>query len=248
MVGLGTIVNVALVLAGGAAGLLLKKILSPRLTDTIMQGLGLAVVIIGLSGTLTAAFVVEDGAVSAQYTLMMIISLAVGALAGELINIEAKLDAFAKMCEKKFVADEHSFGGNKTSTFAQGFVSASLIFCVGAMAIVGAIEDGINGNPGILFAKSALDAVTAMIFASTMGIGVLFSAVAVGVYQGVITVLATVIAPYLNDEVIVQMSLIGSVLILGIGFNMLKITKIKVGNLLPAVFVPIVYYIIRLFV
>lgn len=241
MAGLGTIVNVALVLAGGAAGLLLKKILSSRLTDTIMQGLGLAVFIIGISGTLSAAFTVEDGKISAQYTLMMIISLAVGALAGELINIESKLEAFAEMCEKKFVAD------GKASTFAQGFVSASLIFCVGAMAIVGAIEDGINGNPGILIAKSALDAVTAMIFASTMGIGVLFSAVAVGVYQGFITLLATFIAPYLNDEVIVQMSLIGSVLILGIGLNMLKIAKIKVGNLLPAVFVPVVYYIIRLF-
>lgn len=242
MIGLGTIVNVLLVLAGGIAGLFLKKILSSRLTDTIMQGLGLAVIIIGLSGTLSAAFTVVDGKISSQYTLMMIISLAIGALAGELINIEAKLDAFAKMCERKFTPEA------KTSTFAQGFVTASLIFCVGAMAVVGAIEDGINGNPKILFAKSALDAVTAMIFASTLGIGVLFSAVAVGVYQGVITLLAVFIAPYLNDEVITQMSLVGSVLIMGIGFNMLKITKIKVGNLLPAILIPVIYYIIRLFI
>lgn len=238
MIGLGTIVNVLLVLAGGGAGLLLKKFLSDRLTDTIMQGLGLAVIIIGLSGTLSSAFTVADGGISTQYTLMMILSLAAGALIGELINLEAKLDIFAKFCERRFIKND------STSTFAQGLVTSSLIFCVGAMGIVGALEDGINRNTDILFAKSALDAVTAMIFASTMGIGVLFSSIIVGVYQGSITLSAVVIAPYLNDEVVVQMTLIGSVLIMGIGLNMLKITKIKVGNLLPAMFIPVLYYIV----
>lgn len=238
MIGLGTIVNIISVLAGGGAGLIFKKLLSKRITDTLTQGLGLAVIIIGLGGTLSSAFTVTDGRVSTQYTLIMIISLALGALSGELINIEAKLDAFAKICEKKFTP------ADKTSTFTQGFVTATLVFCVGAMAVVGSLEDGINGNPDVLFAKSALDAVAAMIFASTLGIGVLFSAVAVGVYQGLITLFATFIAPYLNDEVIIQMTLIGSVLIMAIGFNMLKITKIKVGNLLPSIFIPVLYYII----
>jgi len=155
-----------------------------------------------------------------------------------LIGIEKKLDAFAKFCESKFVKP------GQTSTFAQGFVTATLVFCVGSMAIVGAFEDGINNNSDILFAKAVLDGVTAMIFASTMGIGVLFSAVVVGVYQGAITLLAVFVAPHLNDAVVTQISLVGSALIMCIGFNMLKITKIKVGNLLPAIFIPVIYYII----
>lgn len=238
MIGLGTIVNIVLILVGGGLGLLLKKFLSDRLTDTIMQGLGLAVIIIGLSGTLGTAFIVVDNEISAQYTLMMILSLALGALIGELVNIEKKLNDFAKICENKFDKDK------KNSTFAQGFITATLVFCVGAMSVVGALEDGINGNPDILYAKAALDGIAAMVFASTMGIGVLFSIFAVGLYQGLITLLSTLIAPYLNDAVIAQMSMIGSILILGIGLNMLKITKIKVGNLLPSIFIPVLYYII----
>lgn len=238
MILLGTIVNILAVLVGGTAGLLLKKFLPRRITDTIMQGLGLAVIIIGIGGTLSAAFTVADGGVSTQYTLLMIISIAVGALIGELIGIEAKLDAFAKRCEDKFASKDSS-----ASTFAQGFVTATLIFCVGSMSIVGALEDGINKNPDILFAKSALDCITGMIFASTLGVGVLFSAVVVAVYQGGITLLAMFIAPYLHDEVVAQMSLIGSVLIMAIGFNMLKIAKIKVGNLLPAIVIPVIYYV-----
>lgn len=242
MNGLGTIVNVILILAGGMAGLLLKRFLSQRLTDTIIHGLGLGVIIIGLSGTLGAMFTVTDGEISSRYTMLMIISLAIGALIGELIGIEAKLDALAKLCENKFIKS------SQTSTFSQGFVTATLVFCVGSMSIVGALEDGINGNANILFAKSALDGISAMIFSSTMGAGVLFSVIPVGVFQGLITLLAIFISPYLTPGVIAQMSLIGSILIMGIGLNMLKATKIKVGNLLPSIFVPIVYYVIRLFI
>jgi len=243
MICVGTIVNVLSVLVGGTAGLVLKKFLSERITETVMQGVGLAVMIIGLSGAFGAAFTVADGTLSSNHTLLMIISLAVGAFVGELLKIETRLDAFGKFIENKLVRP------GETSTFAQGFVTATLIFCVGSMAIVGSLEDGINGNSTILFAKSALDGITAMILASTMGIGVLFSAVAIGVYQGLITLFAIFISPYLNDTVVTQLSLIGSVLIMGIGLNMLKIAKIKVGNLLPAIFVPVIYYILmQLFV
>lgn len=238
MICLGTIVNVTTIIIGGAAGLVLKKFIAKRMTETVMQGVGLAVVIIGLSGALSAAFTVVNGKISSEHTLLMIISLAIGALIGELMQIEGQLDAFAKFFENKLAKP------GETSTFAQGFVTAVLVFCVGSMAIVGSLEDGINRNSGILFAKSALDGITAMIFASTMGIGVLFSAVAVGVYQGSITLLAIFVAPYLNDAVITQMSLIGSILIMGIGLNMLQIAKIKVGNLLPAIFIPVIYYIL----
>ena len=242
MFGLGTIVNVITILIGGMIGLVLKRYLSARITETVMQGVGLAVVIIGISGALSAIYTVIDGNIVSDHILIMIISLAVGALIGELLNIEGKLDIFAKLCERKFTKPE------ETSTFTQGFVTATLVFCVGSMAIVGALEDGINRNSDILFAKSALDGITAAIFASTLGVGVLFSAVAVGVYQGTLTLLSVFIAPYLSDVIITQMSFIGSVLIMSIGFNLLKITKIKVGNLLPAIFIPVVYYMIRFFI
>lgn len=237
MILLGTIVNVSTILIGGGLGLVLKKVLAKRVTDTITQGLGFAVIIIGISGALGAAFTVVDGKIASEHILIMIISLAVGALIGELLKIENGINSFAKFCERKLVKS------GEESTFAQGFVTAALIFCVGSMAIVGSFEDGINRNSDILFAKSALDGITAMIFASTMGVGVLFSAVAVGVYQGALTLLAIFIAPHLNDVVVSQMSMVGSVLIMGIGFNMLQITKIKVGNLLPAIFMPFIYYI-----
>ncbi|MCL2664441.1 MAG: DUF554 domain-containing protein [Defluviitaleaceae bacterium] len=240
MPGLGTIVNIAAVLVGGGVGLLLKKIMAVRFTDTILQGMGLAVIIIGVCGTVGATFIVIDGGLDARFTLVMVLSLAAGALAGEAVNIEARLEALGRFCEKKFSKN------NSNSTFAQGFITASLVFCVGAMAVVGSIEDGVNANGQILFAKSAIDAVTAAIFASTMGIGVLFSAVSVGLYQGLITLLSAYIAPYLDDGVIAQMSLTGSVLIAAIGFNMLKMAKIKVGNLLPAIFVPVLFFLVRL--
>ncbi len=236
---LGTIVNVIAVVSGAVIGMILKNILSKRITDTIMQGIGLAVIIVGLSGALSAAFTIVDGKISSEYILLMIISLAVGGLLGELAGIEKKLSGFANFCENKFTKPEEN------STFAQGLISASLVFCVGSMAIVGSLEDGINHNSDILFAKSALDGIVAMIFASTMGMGVLFSAVVVGVYQGTLTLLAIFIEPYLNEAVVTQMSLIGSVLIMGIGLNLLHIAKIKVGNLLPAIFIPLIYYMIQ---
>ena len=236
MIGLGTMVNGVSVIVGSLVGLLLKKYLSKRIVQTVMQGVGLAVIVIGLTGVIGAAFTVDGAKLSSDHILLMIISLALGALIGELLKIESRLDAFGKLLELKFAKR-----GEK-STFAQGFVTAALIFCVGSMAIVGALEDGINGNSTILFAKSTLDGITSLVLASTLGVGVLFSAVAVCVYQGVITLLSVVVAPYLNETVITQMSLIGSVLIVAIGFNMLNITKIKVGNLLPAMFIPAVCF------
>ena len=243
MTGLGTLINVITILIGGMAGLVLKRFLSARITETVMQGVGLAVIVIGISGALSAAYTFIDGNITSDYILIMIISLAAGALIGEFLKIEGKLDAFAKLSESKFMKP-----GGESSAFSQGFVTAALVFCVGSMAIVGALEDGVNNNRDILFAKSALDGITAMIFASTMGIGVLFSAVAVGIYQGTLTLLSVFIAPHLSDTVVTQMSLIGSVLIMAIGFNLLKIAKIKAGNLLPAIFIPAIYHLIRILI
>jgi uncharacterized membrane protein YqgA involved in biofilm formation len=236
----GTIANVVAIIVGGTVGLVLKKLLTKRISDTLLQGIGLAVLIIGLCGAVSAAGTVVDGKITVDHILLMIISLAIGALIGELIRIEENIEAFARFCERKFVKPGDS------STFAQGFVTATLVFCVGSMAIVGSLEDGINKNSDILLAKSALDGITSMIFASTMGLGVLFSAVAVGLYQGSLTLLAVSAAPYLTAVVVTQMSLIGSVLIMAIGLNLLQIAKIKVGNLLPAIFIPVIYHVLQL--
>jgi len=239
MIGFGTVVNIVLIIVGGAAGLILKKVISKRIMDTVMQGIGLAVFIIGISGTMIAAFSIVEDKIISNHVLIMIISLALGAFFGELMKIEQGLDRFGTFCESKLTKP------NEESTFAQGFVTATLVFCVGSMAIVGSLEDGINRNSDILVAKSVIDGITAMIFASTMGIGVLFSALTVGLYQGTITLLAVVAAPFFSEIVVMQMSLVGSILIMSIGLNMLKISKIKTGNLLPAIFIPAIYQLIR---
>jgi len=243
MILLGTITNVVLITIGGAAGVFLKKFLSRRIANTVMQGIGLAVVLVGLSGALSAAFTIVDGNIQTDHILLMIVSLALGAFLGELIGIEKQLNSFAKFCEEKFTKSDGT-----GPSFAQGFVTATLVFCVGSMAIVGSLEDGINRNPDILIAKSVIDGIAATIFASTMGIGVMFSALTVGIYQGSITLLAMYIAPYIDDIVVAQMSLVGSILVMAIGLNMLEISKIKVGNLLPAMFIPAIWYVIRLWI
>ncbi|MCL2874051.1 MAG: DUF554 domain-containing protein [Defluviitaleaceae bacterium] len=241
MILLGTITNVVLITIGGVAGVFLKQFLSRRIANTVMQGIGLAIVIIGISGAMSSSFTIVDGNISADHVLLMIVSLALGAFIGELVGIEKQLNNFAKFCEERLTKS-----GGESPSFAQGFVTATLVFCVGSMAIVGSLEDGINRNSDILIAKSVIDGIAAMIFASTMGFGVIFSALTVGIYQGSITLLAMYIAPYIDDVVVAQMSLVGSILVMAIGLNMLEISKIKVGNLLPAMFIPAVYYAIQI--
>lgn len=237
MIGIGTVVNAAAVIAGGLAGLFLKRSLPERYKNIVMQAIGLSVVIIGISGTLQGIFqVIDDGKLDRLNIMIMILSLVIGGVIGETINIECKLEKLGNWFQSKFSKN----GGN----FAEGFVTASLIFCVGAMAIVGALEDGLTGNAKTLFAKAVIDGISAVIFAATMGLGVPFAAFPVLIYQGAITLLADFIKPLLTDTVITQMSLIGGILIFGIGLSLLEIKKIKVGNLLPAVFLPIAYYIV----
>lgn len=237
MIGLGTLVNVAAVIAGGAVGTFVKKGLPERFKNIIVQAIGLSVLMIGISGVLQGMFkAVEGGKLDRLYIMTMIFSMIIGGILGELINIEKKLDSLGDWFQKKL--------SKEGSSFSEGFVSASLLFCVGAMAIVGSLEDGLMGNPNTLFAKSILDGVISIVFASTLGIGVAFSALSLLVYQGGITLLAFWIKPWLTDMVITQMSLVGSVLIFCIGINILEIKKIKVGNLLPAIFMPLLYYVI----
>lgn len=237
MTGIGTIVNSAAIIAGGTAGTLLKSGLPERFRETIMQAMGLSVLIIGLSGCLQGILKISaSGGLERQFIMLMIFSLLIGGIAGELLNIEGGLERMGNWFQERFAKNS----GN----FAEGFVTASLMFCVGAMAIVGSLEDGLTGNTSTLFAKSILDGVIAVIFGAAMGIGVAFSAIPVLVYQGAITILAGVARTWLTDAVILQTSLVGSILIMAIGINLLEIKKMRVGNLLPAIFIPFIYYII----
>lgn len=221
---LGTIVNTIAVIIGAAIGMFFKKGIPQKLSDTMMKGLGLCTLFLGISGSL-------DG----QNSLILIISIVVGALIGEGIDLDAKLNRLGNWLENKFKSRD----GEKIS-IAEGFVSASLLFCVGAMTIVGSLQSGLQGNHEMLFNKSMLDFVAAIIFASTMGVGVMLSAVFVLIYQGAITLLAQWVAPVLSDVVIAEMNCVGSVIIIGIALNLLGITKLKVMNYVPAIFIPII--------
>lgn len=238
MVGLGTIINVVAVVIGATVGILLHKFIPSRLQNTVMSGIGLSVCFVGISGVISKMLVVQNGVFSTKDTMLMVASLVIGAFIGELLNIEKQLERFGDFCKK------HIKSGKENTKFTEGFVSASLLFCVGAMAIVGSLEDGLNGDYTTLFAKSLMDGTVAIFFAATMGAGVYLSVLPVAIYQGGITLLAGVIKPLLSNALIDQLSLVGSVLIFAIGLNMCANTKIKTGNLLPAVIVPIFYNVI----
>ncbi len=241
MTGIGTLVNVATVTAGTTAGLLLKNGLPERFEQTIKQALGLCTFFIGAGGAICGLVSVENNTLSTKHTMLLVLSMVLGALLGELLDIEQRLDEFGSWCQKKFTR------GTEDGKFVEGFVAASLLFCVGAMAIVGSLEDGLNGDPSILIAKAILDGVAAIVFAASLGKGVYLSILPVLLYQGGITLLARFIRPWMNDELISQMSCVGSVLIFAIGFNLMFDKKVKVGNLLPAVLLPVVFFFLGRF-
>ncbi|THB75967.1 MAG: DUF554 domain-containing protein [Desulfobulbaceae bacterium] len=225
---LGTIVNALAIIAGSIAGVMLKKGIPERYKEIVMSAVGLSVMLIGIKSAL-----------SSDDLMIVIFSVIIGAFIGEFLGIEAHLESFGSYIEKKV-----SSKSSDTGSFARGFVTASLVFCVGSMAIVGSLESGLTGNHQTLFAKSILDGVTSIIFASTMGIGVLFSSVAVFIYQGAITLSAVVMKNFLVPETISQMTSVGGLLILAIGLNLLNITKIRIGNLIPGIFLPLLYYLV----
>lgn len=194
-----------------------------------MNGLALCVMCIGISGALKG-----------ENTLQMIICIAIGGLVGEIIDIDKRLDNLGEYIEEKINSKKKNKSKDKIS-ISEGFVTSSLLFCVGAMAVVGSLESGLQGNHETLFAKSILDGVSSIIFTSSLGIGVMLSSVAVLIYQGTITLLAGVLSTVLTDTVINNMSAVGSVLIMGLGLNMIAGVKIKVANLLPAIFIPIIF-------
>lgn len=223
---LGTIVNALAIIAGSLIGLIFSRGIPDKYKNIIMSAVGLAVILIGIK----SALVSDD-------LMVVIFSVIIGAGIGEFLGIEARLEALGKFFESKITSKS-----GDSSSFARGFVTASLVFCVGSMAIVGSLESGLTGNHQTLFAKSTLDGVTSIIFASTMGIGVMFSSIPVFLYQGAITITAGFMKSFLIPETIAQMTSVGGLLILAIALNMLGITKIRVGNLIPGIFLPLVYF------
>lgn len=224
---IATVVNVALVLVGSVLGLLFRRFISQKMVSVLTHALGLCVAGIGISSL-----------ISTQDMLCVIVCMVVGTLLGQGLDIEARLERGGEWLRQR--ADQ----GNPNSRFTESFVSAALLFCVGAMAITGSIEAGLNQNYSILLSKGVIDGVSAISFAATMGIGVAFSVIPLFLYQGAITLLAGWAGPYLPQAVIVEMSAVGGALIVGIAINMLGLgrEKIKVGNMLPAMFLPLVYF------
>jgi uncharacterized membrane protein YqgA involved in biofilm formation len=213
----GTLVNVAAVAAGSLAGRYLGHLVPERMRSTVMAGLGLAVILIGL-----------QLALGARQILIVIAGLILGGIIGEALRLEARLEGIGRRLQTRF---------SNSGRVAEGFVTASLLYCVGAMAIMGSLQDGLGERPSILYAKSALDAVASIALASTLGIGVLFSVVPLLLYQGGITLTAGLAKPYLTDAVVREMNAVGGLLIIGIGLDLLGIRRLPVANLLPAVFV-----------
>ncbi len=218
---LGTLVNVVLVLIGGFVGLFLKKGISKRFSDLIMHAIALVTMVIGITF-----------ATASENMLIVIISLVVGALIGEGINIDKKLNQLGDLIKSKVKSESGNVG--------EGFVTATLLFCVGSMAIMGALDSGLREDHTVLYTKAIMDGISALIFASSMGIGVLLSAVPILLYQGSITLLSSFIQPYLTQSMMTEMNGVGGILLIGLGISILGIKEIKVSNLLPALVIPVI--------
>lgn len=242
MIGLGTIVNTAAILAGGLAGLVSRRFMRERYQETIMKALGFAIIVMALGSTLSQMLVVRvyqaaDGvsaSLNTQGTMMMILSLALGALLGELINLEEGFARFGGWLRDRT-------GNQGDGQFIDAFVTTSLTICVGAMGILGSIQDGVSGDQSTLFAKAVLDLVIVMMMTASLGRGCIFSAIPVAVLQGAVTLLARAAAPLMTEAAISNLALVGNVLILCVGVNLIQPKTIRVANVLPAVVVAVLF-------
>lgn len=228
MPGTGTLINVAAIIIGGVLGMLFGRKLSERLQDTLCKSCGICVLFIGIAGALEGMLTVSENSVTSGGTMLIIACLALGALIGEAVNIEDRFEAFGEWLKMKS-------GNAKDKKFVEGFVTASLTVCIGAMAIVGAIQDGILGDYSVLVTKAILDLIIIMVMSCTWGKGCAFSAIPVALLQGTVTALSTFIKPIMTPETLANLSMIGSILIFCVGLNLVWGKKIRVANLLPAI-------------
>ena len=220
---IGVLANTATVIIGSIIGLLIKRGLSERIAKAMTTATALAVIYIGI-----------DGMMQGENTLVLVLSMVVGGVIGTLLNLDGHLEKLGNKIEQKFKSQ------NSNAKIAEGFISATLLFCVGAMTVVGALQSGLSGNHEMQFTKAILDLISSIVLASTLGLGVILASGSVLVIQGSIVLLAQVVSPYLSDYVIAEMTCAGSVLIFALALNMLGMTKIKLMNFVPAIFMPII--------
>ena len=233
MIGLGTIINVIGIIAGGLFGKLFGKFLSERYQDTLSKACGISVLFIGIGGALEEMLCISENSVVSGSSMLIVISMAIGAFLGELCNLEDKMERFGEWLKVKT-------GNSKEKNFVDAFVTASLTVCIGAMAIVGSIQDGIFGDYSILATKAVLDFIIVLVMTCSMGKGCIFSAIPVACFQGTITLLSGFIKPVMTESALSNLSLIGSVLIFCVGINLVWGKKIRIANLLPAIVVAVV--------
>lgn len=239
MIGLGTLINVAAIVVGGGIGLAGGKRLSSRAQQTLIRGMAVCVLFVAIGGVMEEMLVVENGALRTRGTLMLVVSIALGGLMGELLDLDLRLEGFGRWLREKS-------GNGRDSRFLDGFITATMTVSIGAMAIVGAVEDGIHGDYTILAAKSLMDFVIILVMASSLGKGCLFSAIPVGLLQGSVTLLARLVQPLLTPAALSALALVGSALIFCVGLNLLWEKTIRVANLLPALVVAVAYALLGL--
>lgn len=228
MFGLGTLINIAGIIIGGVIGILFGNLLKQRFQDTLTKACGICVLFIGIAGAMEGMLVIQDGRIGSGKTMLVIACLALGALVGEWLDIESKFESFGEWLKMKT-------GNSKDKNFVNGFVTASLTVCIGAMAIVGSIQDGILGDYSILATKAVLDLIIIMVMTCSMGKGCIFSAIPVFCLQGTVTCLSRLIKPLMTELALANLSLIGSILIFCVGLNLVWGKKVRVANLLPAI-------------
>ncbi len=234
----GTLVNCVAVIIGGLIGLLLKKGIKDTYAQGINKSLGIAVLIIGLNGVISNMFTVENGALKSSGELLLIVFLVVGTLIGEILKLDDRFNSFCKKIDSKF----------KDGGFASGFINGTILFCVGAMSIIGSLNDGLTGDSSVLFVKSALDFVNAVIFGATLGFGVIFVCIPMLIYQGGISLLAGSLSGILQGELLTQICMVGYAIIVAIGFNFFLEKKFKTLNMVPAIILPVAYHYIMMLI
>lgn len=234
MIGLGTIINVVAILVGGVIGLVFSRAISARYQETLMQAIGVCILFVGIGGAGQEMMTVTADGLQSSGTMMIVISYAVGSLLGEWINLEQRIEQFGSWLKVKT-------GNAREKRFVDGFVSASLTVCIGAMAVVGSIQDGISGDHSTLALKALLDMVIVCAMSASLGRGCLFSAIPVGIFQGMVTLLARAVQPVMTEAALANLSLTGSILIFCVGINLLWEKKLKVANMLPSILIAVVY-------
>ena len=232
MIGLGTIINVSLIIIGGLLGLLFGGRLNRRFQETLLKSQGLCLLFVGMGGAMEKMLQISGGNLSSSGTIMIVVCFAVGSLIGEACNFEKRIEQFGEWIRAKT-------GNANDSEFVNAFVMTSLTVCIGAMAVVGSIQDGLTGDYSILATKAVLDLIIIMVMSSSMGKGAAFSAIPVAVLQGSITVLAGLVRPIMTEAALANLSLVGNVLISCVGINLLFGKKVKVANLLPAIVIAV---------